>query len=510
MLRFLVHDERGLATQWPLVNAHLLGSDDTSRKGGISFRDGCITCKTSDPHAAHAFSLEVDAGRAGRLMLQTCLLRQREDPYRLYEELARHRIKLFLEKSENWLFLDPAKAPEAFEKFEQARTAFVMGMTEPDPVRSELLHRDALALGIFASEQLVMKRTEWQLHRRFGAKVPDYALGIRVPIEKAPEQLAQVLSSQFDTVRVPTPWSLIEPTQGKFSFDQVDRWMAWAKKSGRKIIAGPLLDAGAAGVPGWVRPSLSDPAKLKDRLYPFIREVVARYAPLNPIWNTAASVHLNEAAPLSTEAMVHVTRMAGVTVRQLVKNAKLLVEVGDPFSDIPPATEGAIGAIVYIRALLAEGVPMDMVGLPVLLGGTAPGQGARDLMQICAMVERFTSRKEMPPIVLSACAVPSAPQPDAGTGWWREPWSARSQGAWAPMVFQIALANPNVHLVVWDRLRDDAGYGIRDSGLFAPDGSPKPAAERLLATRRRLRTPLGPFAGAGADASGAAAAGSGD
>ena len=88
---------------------------------------------------------------------------------------ARHRIKLFLEKSENWLFLDPAKAPEAFEKFEQARTAFVMGMTEPDPVRSELLHRDALALGIFASEQLVMKRTEWQLHRRFGAKVPDYA-----------------------------------------------------------------------------------------------------------------------------------------------------------------------------------------------------------------------------------------------------------------------------------------------------------------------------------------------
>jgi hypothetical protein len=58
-------------------------------------------------------------------------------------------------------------------------------------------------------------------------------------------------------------------------------------------------------------------------------------------------------------------------------------------------------------------------------------------------------------------------------------------------VFQLAMSNPRIQAVIWDRLRDDAGSGVRDSGLFASDGSPKPAAEKLLLTRRRLRTALG-------------------
>jgi hypothetical protein len=69
------------------------------------------------------------------------------------------------------------------------------------------------------------------------------------------------------------------------------------------------------------------------------------------------------------------------------------------------------------------------------------------------------------------------------------------------MLFQIAMANPGVHAVVWDRLRDDAGVGLRDGGLFAAGGAPKPAAERLLLTRRKLRNALGPMPEPGAAAS---------
>lgn len=495
MLRFLVFDEQGPASSWPLVNAHILGADDTALRGAVAFKGGAVVCKTSDPTAAIALCIEVDAGKAGTMMLQTCLLRQRDEPYRLYEELARHRIKIFLEKSEQWGLLDPAKAPEAFELFERARSAFVSGMLEQDSFRAEMLHREALAIGTFAGEKLVMRRAEWMLHARYGKQGAARALGVRVPVEKSPEMMAKSLHREFDIVSVPTPWSLIEPTQGRFVWDQVDRWMAWAKQSGRQVIAGPLLDAGAAGVPGWIRPSLADPAKLKDRLYAFVKEVVTRYGPLGPIWNIASKVHLNEAAPLTAEAMVAVTRLAGVSVRQVKRDAKLLVEIGDPFSDVPPDADGAIGAIRYLRALVAEGVPMDLVGIPILLGDAAPGCGSRDLMQVAAMLEQFSSRKEMPPIIVTSCAAPSAVHPDPGAGSWREPWSPRSQGAWAPMIFQIAMANPGIHAVIWDRLRDDAGVGMRDSGLFLADGSPKPAAERLLRTRQRLRSALGPAPG---------------
>ena len=490
MLRFTVFDEDGPARDWPLVNAHILGVDDTALEGVVAFSKGKIVCKAVDTEPAIALCLEVDAGKAGTMMLQTCLLEQRNEPYRLYEELARHRVKIFLEKSENWGFLDPAKAPEAFEQFERARSMFVTGTVDQQPYRSQVHHRDALAIAMDASEKLVMKRTEWMLNRRYAKQGAQRALGVRIPVEKAPELLKAALIQDFDILSVPTPWHLIEPTQGRFVWDQVDRWMQFAKLAKRELIVGPLLDATAAGVPGWVRPIMADPAKLKDRLHAFITEVVTRYAPLNPIWNIVSSIHLNEAVALSPEAMVQATRIAAVSVRQVQKNAKLLVEVGDPFSDIPPGADGAMNAIRYLRALVSEGVSVDIVGIPVVIGDAARGKGTRDLMQVAAMLERFTSRKEMPPVVVTAFGAPSEPHPEPGAGFWRRPWGTESQAAWAAMCFQIAMANPGIRAVVWDRLRDEAGLGIKHGGLFAADGSPKPAAERLVRFRRRIRNAL--------------------
>jgi hypothetical protein len=262
MLRFTAFDEHGPARAWPIVNAHLLGSDDTAMEGAIAFKNGQVVCKPRDPHIAHALCLEVNAGKAGTMMLPTCLLQQRDEPYRFYEEIARHRIKIFLEKSEHWGLLDPAKAPDAFEFFERARSMFVSGMVDQDPFRAEMHHRDALELAIFASEKLVMRRAEWMLHARYGKQGAASALGVRVPVEKSPDMVRASLHKEFDIVSVPTPWALIEPTQGRFVWDQVDRWMLAAKQGGRRVIAGPLLDATASGVPGWVRPMLADPAKL--------------------------------------------------------------------------------------------------------------------------------------------------------------------------------------------------------------------------------------------------------
>jgi hypothetical protein len=60
------------------------------------------------------------------------------------------------------------------------------------------------------------------------------------------------------------------------------------------------------------------------------------------------------------------------------------------------------------------------------------------------------------------------------------------------MAFQVAMSSRKVQVVVWDRLRDDAGTGVRDSGLFGPGGAPKQAAARLLGVRRKMREALGP------------------
>jgi hypothetical protein len=68
--------------------------------------------------------------------------------------------------------------------------------------------------------------------------------------------------------------------------------------------------------------------------------VVTRYGPLGPIWNIASAVHLNEVANLPMSSMVQVTRLVGVSVRQVRKDAKLLLEIGDPFNQTVGVAEG--------------------------------------------------------------------------------------------------------------------------------------------------------------------------
>ena len=48
MIRFRVYDEKGPASEWPLVNAHLLGREDLVVRGKVAFRDGEIVAVGRD------------------------------------------------------------------------------------------------------------------------------------------------------------------------------------------------------------------------------------------------------------------------------------------------------------------------------------------------------------------------------------------------------------------------------------------------------------------------------
>ena len=95
MLRFAVYDDDGPASEHALVNAHLLGREDAVTPGKVKFRKGQIVCQKQGSQST-ALCLQHDAGKAGTLMLQTCLLPDREEPYGLTIELARARIKAFI------------------------------------------------------------------------------------------------------------------------------------------------------------------------------------------------------------------------------------------------------------------------------------------------------------------------------------------------------------------------------------------------------------------------------
>ncbi|MBX3356208.1 MAG: hypothetical protein KF724_11000 [Phycisphaeraceae bacterium] len=492
MLRFEVFDATGPARSWPLVNAHLLGRDDRPLHGSVDFADGMIVCAPRESRAT-ALALEYDAGPMGCYLLQTCLLSLRDEPYRLNQELARHRIKQYIAKSEEWLMFDPELAGDALDRWEQAREIFVEASVIGDPWQSESRHRDALVAAIDASERLAMAHAQILLHRRFGVKPASRnTFGIRIEPSLDPATAGEIVKRDFDVVVVPTNWRQMQPKRDAIDFAAVDRWMVWARQSGKPIIAGPLLRFLPDSVPEWALPSLRDPAALRDVAWTFMEQVVYRYREMVEIWNVASGLHMNELAPLEAEQRIDLTRRAAVLVRQSRKGARTLIEVVEPFGERVAAHAGSITPWEYLEQVISAGIKADCVGVQVVFGDHHAGRTTRDLMQLSSMLDRFFMLEI--PVLISALGAPSHEEDPSG-GRWRSGWSAEAQARWITRAVPIALSKPYIASVVWDRLVDGRGMGLpRSTGLLDDAGRAKASLGKFAALRKRLREPLGPLA----------------
>jgi hypothetical protein len=483
MLQFQVHHEFKSADERRIHGAHLLGRDDLPLAGEVRREKNMVKCVLAE-QAASALCLEVDAGVMGRLMLQTCLLKQRDEPYLLYLELARHRIKQYIAKSEEWQLFDPAIAGESLKRWEHARTLFVRSMNETDSDKAETFAKDSLVAALDANEQLALLHAELLVKRRFGHKAStSTVIGVRVD-PRSDIQICSDSAKVLDVLLVPTPWKLIEPSKGKFHFDEMDRWMAFASKSKRPIVAGPLLRFDSSTLPSWMEVYKKDFSACVDRAYTFMEQVVHRYRGVVTMWNLGSGLHANQHFQFTDEQMIDLTRRASVLARQSRPGARTLIELTEPFCEHVASRPGALTPWQYLERLSQEGVHFDAVGIQMCFGGSNAGSAMRDLMQISSTLDRFLTFDCK--VMVSAFGVPSL-QSDPNAGWWREPWSEKVQSIWASRFVTIALSKPFVETVVWERLID---HDAETTGLLLPNGKPKSVFAKLLAIRKRLRTPL--------------------
>jgi len=202
------------------------------------------------------------------------------------------------------------------------------------------------------------------------------------------------------------------------------------------------------------------------------------------MWNLGSGLHANQHFQFTDEQMIDLTRRASVLARQSRPGARTLIELTEPFCEHVASRPGALTPWQYLERLSQEGVHFDAVGIQMCFGGSNAGSAMRDLMQISSTLDRFLTFDCK--VMVSAFGVPSL-QSDPNAGWWREPWSEKVQSIWASRFVTIALSKPFVETVVWERLID---HDAETTGLLLPNGKPKSVFAKLLAIRKRLRTPL--------------------
>ena len=547
MLSFVVFHGESPGAAFPLRHAFLLGPESIGIGTEVALsEEGLITCQLPEPASA-GLSLQVplnalpqlDANRVrnlGCLSLRTCLLPRRERPYLLSLELARHRIMLFLNKLEDWALFDLTADDPILVQFEQARQTFTRALVAEGVGRdadsqtpgchtpeADRLSWEALALAIDAGEQLALRDAARDIVPRLSGKtyaeaveayihasgdkpppnvpiIVQNSLGVTLPGRpvvgctvspaRCSEALQRCITASCDFINLPMRWVDLEPEEGAYSFVGTDRWIEWAiRKAKLPVFAGPVIDFRSADIPEWIYIWENDYETLRELVYEHVKAIVTRYRRTVSRWTIVSGLHVNSNFRMSYEQIMDLTRLCVLLVKKLQPSAKVQVEIDEPWGEHYAISRQSIPPTLYADTVSQAGIPVDAYGVRLLMGVPAPGCATRDLMELSSILDRYAALER--PIMVTACACPSAPQPlaedkqEADPGFWREPWSDHMQTAWLANVASVILAKPFVQGLCWADLADAPG-SVPGLGLVNATGSPKPALERLASIRHNM------------------------
>ncbi len=572
MLSFVVFNNLPAAAggrDFILRQAYLLGPDDVAVQADIRAAEGLIRCeKRSGEAAAICLQVPVDpvssgeggtvaessgeGGGGGVVMLQTCLLPERDRPYLLSLELARHRLMMLLNKLEDWALFDLPPDDAVMALFEDARHAFTEAVvaaggsggngTGGYTAEADRLGRRALALAIEAGEALTLRQATVQHAKRMSGELAAAAMAIATPtnaitdheaamsraaligsagviLPSPPQigcvigpdqftpQLQKIVAACCDFICMPIRWVEMEPTEGRYAFAKTDRWIEWAVRQARMpIVGGPVIDFRHRNVPEWLYIWEHDYETLRELVYEHVKTIVTRYRRMVGTWIVASGLHVNSNFTFSFEQVMDLTRMCVVVVRKLQPAAKVVIEIDQPWGEYYADNSRSIPPVLYAEMITQAGINADLYGLRIEMGHPEPGHSTRDTMALSALLDRYAALER--PICISAFSAPSELEPPGAPpalghgrperptepGFWRIPWSPEAQWRWMTAVAAVATSKPYVHSVCWHELYESGRPDqTRRDGLINAAGQPKPAMLRLAEIRQALREKRSPL-----------------
>ncbi len=504
MLKFLVFDHRdpdaepARPDRWPLRNAYLMGADGNPVRADITFEDHAVVCDKREAGTA-ALALQHDCGELGEITVQTCLLPERNEPYILTLELARHRLMTLYTRLEEWSMFElnpdhsvPKRANRAREKFIEA-----LCCQRDDPARASTLAQECLVTAIDGTEELALAHSELLLNRRRETDaLPEHPIGVGVAPELSDPRIRSSVASNFDFLQLPMPWRQLCPEENEYDWSVLDPWVEWAASAKVPVLAGPIVGFDPQNLPDWLYIWEHDYDTVRDVIYEHVERVVERYKGVVTGWNVLSGLHVNKHFTFNFEQLMDLSRMALMLSRKLHPAGKLLVEVRQPFGEYYAENQRSIPPMIYADLLAQSGVPFDAFSLRVPMGQAVNGQYSRDLMQLSMLLENYAVFGKPLQLTLSApsspvtpvmIADPSSDEPvDDRCGHWRRPWSPVVQSHWLEAAFQIAMSKPFVDAVAWQDFVDHPAIELPLSGLVTEGHHVKESLRRLVGFRRSL------------------------
>jgi hypothetical protein len=545
MLRFVAPDKSAVISQQVLPGAYLIGPDSVPIAGEVVLEDSLIRCEKGTREAASlAMQVDLDADRLASLpqsgpiiddivlkpmgiwILQTCLLPDRDRPYILELEFARHRIMQFLTKLEEWQAFDIPADSQVMRLFDVARQTFTRALVASSSQTNDVAEASkygllALWIALEASERLTLlqakrdfegritgdlylsvseesgitKRATPVLHpTRGGVILPTKpAVGSVVSPAMLSDQTKSAVVEACDFVSLPMRWIEMEPIEGEYAYTPTDHWIEWAIRQAKlPVVAGPVIDFRPQSVPEWLYIWENDYDTLRELVYEHLKAIVTRYRRTVSRWTVCSGLHCGEHFKLDFQQMIDLTRICVLVVRKLHPRAKVQVEIVEPWGEYHTSDRRSLPPVLYAEMLTQSGIPIDSFSLRVQMGSYQSGLHTRDLMSFSSMLDQYAMLDR--PITVSAIGAPSGPlvptesaetYPDSG--YWRQRWTEEGQAQWLSAFGSVALSKPYVESICWHELADPAGpTEMRTGGLLNRRLEPRESFRRLIELRNSV------------------------
>lgn len=279
------------------------------------------------------------------------------------------------------------RAPGGSSRFEQvARTAKVTGegwvrlegiyALPPTVVFAKLKIESLAGTASYMMDDFTLTRAETPVQQNIPALRDVLASHFKIGTMMHPDMLGldheRLVLRQFNSI---TPgnalkWESVHPAEGRYSFDDADRLVEFARTNGLQVRGHTFV--WHLQTPAWVfRDSTgrqltsapSDKALLISRMEDHIRTVARRYGDKIAVWDVVNEV-IDERQPdglrrspwyeiIGPDYIAHAFRVA----RQELPNAKLTIN--DYLTEVPARREALYRLVAQLKA---DGVPVDGVG----------------------------------------------------------------------------------------------------------------------------------------------------
>lgn len=478
VMRFVVEPE-WLPVDWPeAYGGYISGLDGRVHPTRIELCGNVISCHR-DVAESGSFHVAWPIAGAGRPILSTATLCEREEPYELIVELARGKVHHLTDVEWDAQFACSTSWQDFERVRKSAKQAFFRAVTTRDDSRQRAAHAmEALTLSSQAGNLLSASLTDLVQSGLRGPR--PLSLGSRMLQCPACPEHQQLYLQTFNAVNVPIEWRMIEAEEGVWRWEAVDQLVEWALQHRLLIRGGPLFDLSTCGMPSWLWNGPCDAGKVQRRICQFVEQTIHRYMGRIRSWEVAARGNSGGDPAMNEEQRLGLVAFALDIARQLDEESQLLIRVDQPWGGYQARGQHRLSPLQFVDALLRCSVGLSAVVLELTVGYRPRGTATRDLLDLHRLLQQW-SCLGLPLHIFLAC--PSASDTDrmveseleVDAHSWKQPWTAQAQAQWIQEVMPVLMASKAVNGITWAHVNDGEPHEFPHAGLLGPDGVPKAA-----------------------------------